>query len=444
MASQWKFPHNTLVHLSKTIIGLSAIMMLCIWMPEANAASFSLTYRYKHHLFTIRSSDMRDWKTTREAWMLRGIEVSPPQELRVDGDHAVKLPPGFSRAEREAWDVSAISRTIERLIASDLDREAGVVTIRRNATGAIVFDGTGFPGRRVDLPLAVSLTLQALETEVAEIELPVIEIQPKIIVKDKELRGLGIRELVTIGESDFSGSTQNRIHNVRTGLDRFNGHLIQQGETFSFVQTLGRVDATTGYLKELTIIGNKTLPDYGGGLCQVSSTAYRGVWEYGFPILQRKNHSYAVHYYAPQGTDATVYPPSVDIKFNNDSPGALLIQTAYDLAENKAYFLYYGTRDDRMSNVYGPYVWDHKAAPPPRTEYTLEIPAGTKRKVGEAVPGMQTAWFRIVSRDGIEKEEGVYSLYEARPLFWQIGVTELSSGSGSLTEAPESEAVISD
>lgn len=404
----------------------------------------TLTYRYGHLLFTMRTSDAGEWQGQREAWTYRGQPVSPPAVLRVDGDDVPPLPPGFERGMKPAWDTAAIERTLAGRVASQIDRDAGSVTISRNASGAIVFDGAGFPGRKVDLELAARLTVEALENGSTDIAIPVIETQPDVRVTDESLRAQGIRELVTIGESDFSGSTQNRIHNIRVGLDRFSGHLIAQGETFSFVEVLGPVDGSTGYRKELTIIGDKTLPDYGGGLCQVSSTAYRGVWEYGFPIVQRKNHSYAVHYYAPQGTDATVYPPDVDIKFLNDSPGALLIQTVIDVPANQAYFLYYGTRDDREADVFGPFSWDHRSAPPPRTEYTTDIPTGTRRKVGDAVPGVKTAWFRVVRSNGEENVEGVYSTYQARPLYWQIGVDVLPTGSGSLTDAPASEAVISD
>lgn len=387
---------------------------------------------------------MSEWQTEQEVWTWHESEVAPPATLRVDGDSVPILPAGFAKATKQTWNESAIAQTIRDQLSSLIEREAGSVTISKNATGAIVFDGVGFPGRSIDIQTAVRLTVEALETGITDIELPVIETQPTVTVLDEELKAQGIKEFVTLGESDFHGSTVNRIHNVTVGLHRFNGHLIKQGETFSFVKVLGPVDAAAGYRKELTIIGDKTLPDYGGGLCQVSSTAYRGVWEYGFPITQRKNHSFAVHYYAPQGTDATVYPPNVDIKFLNDSPGALLMQTWIDVPNTKAYFIYYGTKDDRKTSVVGPFSWGRIGAPPPRTEYTMEIPPGTQRKVGEAVPGMRTAWFRTVEKDGEEKVEGVYSIYEARPLYWQIGVESLPSGSGALTEAPAGETVISD
>lgn len=426
-------------------IGIFGIFGILSTVPQtAEAALPTLTYRFTHLLTTIAPRDMEHWQVPSEQWTYLGQPITPPAILRVDGDTVAPLPDGFERSLQTTWNPVAIAQTIREKITPGIDRTAGTVTISRTSSGTIAFDGIGFPGRKIDIEEATQLTVEALKNGITDITLPVTETQPTLIVNDAKLREQGIKEFVTMGESDFHGSTKNRIHNVTTGLNRFNGHLIEKDEIFSFDTVLGRVDASTGYRKELTIIGDKTLPDYGGGLCQVSSTAYRGVWEYGFPILQRKNHSFAVHYYAPQGTDATVYPPNVDIKFKNDGPGALLMQTVIDVENTKAYFIYYGTKDDRQTEIAGPYSWGYQPAPPPRTEETTEIPAGTKRKVGEAVPGLHTAWFRTVKKDGIEKRESTYSIYQARPLYWQIGVERLPNDAGGLNDAPAGEAVISD
>jgi len=428
----------------QSLFGLLGIVGILGILPQyAEAALPHLTYRYKHLLVTVTPRDMDGWQGQYETWAYHGKPIQPPAQMRVDGDNLPPLPEGFARSLQPSWNEAAIAQTIAAKVSPGINRTAGSVVISRNSSGSIVFDGVGFPGRLVDTHTAAHLTAEALKNGVTDISLPVMETQPTVTVNDPALKAQGITEFVTMGESDFHGSTKNRIHNVTKGLTRFNGHLIAKDEIFSFVKVLGPVDASTGYLKELTIIGDKTLPDYGGGLCQVSSTAYRGIWEYGFPITQRKNHSFAVHYYSPQGTDATVYPPNVDIKFKNDSPGALLIQTAIDVPNTKAYFIYYGTKDDRKSEVIGPFSWGYTPAPPPRTEETTEIPAGTRRKVGEAVPGLRSAWFRVVQKDGTEEVKGTYSIYQARPLYWQIGVEKLVA-SGSLTNVGGGEAAISD
>ena len=398
-----------------------------------------LLYRYQHHLFTIQSGRYPEWRQSKEVWTFAGRPVKLPTEYRVDGDRVPKLPAGFERHEEVQWNRDAIRAVLAQSIASVFDRAAGDVTIRKSSTGSVVFDGVGLTGRSVDLDRAVTLTIEALTRGVTDITLPVREVQPQMTV-DSALQEEGIREVVTIGESDFSGSAWARRHNIGVGLARFNGVLIPKDSIFSFDEILGKVNAATGYLKELVIKGDRTEPDYGGGLCQLGTTAYRGVWEYGFLILQRKNHSYAVHYYSPQGTDATIYPPNVDVRFLNDSPGSLIIQTYAD-ADDHAYFIYYGTRDDRQAEVIGPYTWGSVAPPPDKVEYTTEIPAGTTRKLGERVPGIKALWYRIIARaSGVVQEDSVYSTYEARPRFDQIGVDAssplLKSVSGGVVVQP--------
>jgi len=395
----------------------------CAFLPQAaSAASFypELLYRYEHHLMTLNPNDYPLWRKTEEVWRYGNTEIRPAAILRSDGDNPMALPEGVTRSLRTSWNSDAIAATIATRIATIIDRPRGTVSIDKNEEGGIMFDGVGFRGRTVDTAKAAMLTIAALEGNVTDIHLPVREEQPIIHVLHPDLQDRGIAEVIAIGESDFTHSATSRRHNIATGVSKFNGHIIPQGEVFSFNEVLGPVNGETGYLKELVILGDKTLPDYGGGLCQVSTTAYRGVWEYGFPIVQRRNHSFAVQYYAPQGTDATIYPPYTDIKFLNDSPGDLLIQTHVDA--DKAFFIYYGTKDNRDAEVIGPYVWDKRSPPADRIEYTTDLAPGVKRQVGKAVSGMQTAWFRIVrNRESEEFVEPFYSFYEARPNFTQIG-----------------------
>lgn len=407
------------------IIGLLFLGLLAA--PRAEAA---LTYHDRHFLFAI--TPPASWKGTETRLTYEGFPIDVPAGA-FSGTGA--LPPGVVRQASSGWDRAAIAATLREQIAANYDREAGAVTISRSS-GAVVFDGVGMPGQKVDIESLVELTIAALEGGADRVTLPIIATPPTVIVTDPELQAQGIKELVTIGESDYSNSPVNRVHNINVGLKRFNGHLIPKDSIFSFVGVLGPVDAKAGYRQELVIKGDKTVPDYGGGLCQISSTAYRGIWEYGFPIVQRKNHSYSVSHYFPQGTDATIYPPNVDMKFKNDSPGALLIQTY--AADDQAYFLFYGTKDDRQAEVVGPFLWDRVAPPADRTEQTTDLAPGEKKKVGSAVPGVKAQWYRIIDRPGqAPVTETVFSHYEARPNYTQVGVAAIdlpSSGSGALTD----------
>lgn len=411
------------IHLPIMSVHRVLFLLGCALIPQSvGAASYypELLYRYEHHLMTLNPNDYPLWRKTEEVWHYGNTKIRPAAVLRIDGDDTPPLPEGVTRSQRLVWNRDAIAATISTRIAAVIDRPRGTVSIDRNAEGDVVFEGVGFRGRTVDATTAAILTIEALENNVTDIHLPVREEQPVIHVLHPDLQDHGIAEVIAIGESDFSHSAKSRRHNIATGVNKFNGHIIPQGEVFSFNEVLGPVNGETGYLKELVILGDKTLPDFGGGLCQVSTTAYRGVWEYGFPIVQRRNHSFAVQYYAPQGTDATIYPPYTDIKFLNDSPGDLLIQTHVDV--DKAYFIYYGTKDGRDAEVVGPYVWDKRPPPADRIEYTSDLAPGEVKQVGKAVAGMQSAWFRIIRNTGLDEVvEPFYSYYEARPNYTQIG-----------------------
>ncbi len=428
--------------MNKRVVLLSAGLAFCAFQGafcvEKAEAAAPITFRYEHHLFTLDPDAYPQWSGHKEEWLYNGQPIEPLAAWRTDGDEIPALPEGVTRTAGTGWDASAIQGTILSKISSAFDRSPGGVTISRDAEGKISFQGVGLTGRQVDTASAALAAVSALEQGFTDVILPVKITQPAITVTDPGLQAMGIKEVVTVGESVFAGSPVNRRHNISVGLSKFNGHLIPQGTVFSFDTVLGPVDGSTGYRKELVIKGDRTEPDYGGGLCQVSSTAYRGVWEYGFPITERRNHSYAVSYYGPVGTDATVYPPHPDMAFTNDSPGALLIQTHQE--NDHAYFIYYGTRDTRKTEVWGPVIFGNTRPPPDKIVETTELPPGVRRKVGDRHAGLTAVWYRTlkpVTGDG--KTEKTVSIYEARPLFIEVGVDAISLPETTidLPEAPQ-------
>lgn len=178
----------------------------------------------------------------------------------------------------------------------------------------------------------------------------VIEIT-KAEVNEENIEKLGIKELIATGYSDFAGSPQNRIHNIKMGASKFNGALIKPDEDFSFNTILGPVESSTGFLPELVILQNKTVPQYGGGLCQVSTTAFRAALNAGLPIIARTAHAYPVKYYKPYGVDATIYLPKPDLKFKNDTGSYILIQTRIE--GTKLFFDFYGAKKKELVKFAG-------------------------------------------------------------------------------------------
>ncbi len=185
-----------------------------------------------------------------------------------------------------------------------------------------------------------------------EIDLIVSEKEP--LVSTKTIDTLGLTSLIGNGSSDFAGSPKNRTHNIGVGAAKLNGILVKPGQEFSFNEYLGEIGPEEGYLPELVIKKNKTVPEYGGGLCQVSTTLFRAAVNSGLKITERYPHAFPVKYYNPQGFDATVYPPHPDLRFVNDTPGNILIQSK--IVGTKITFEFYGTKDDRKVKIIGPTI----------------------------------------------------------------------------------------
>ena len=231
-------------------------------------------------------------------------------------------------------EISAYLKTLEPRINSN------AVNAQLNISGG---KATAFAlskdGRKLDIPeSAKKIAEEATGSKNIELMVKVTKAE----VNEGNMGDFGIKELVATGYSDFKGSPVNRIHNVKTGASKFNGVLIKPDENFSFNKALGAVDASTGFLEELVILQNKTVPQFGGGLCQVSSTAFRAALNAGLPITARTAHAYPVQYYKPYGVDATIYLPNPDLKFTNDTSHYILIQTRIE--GTKLYFDFYGTK----------------------------------------------------------------------------------------------------
>lgn len=279
----------------------------------------------------------------------------------------------------------------------------------------VVVDGYGKDGIRIEKELLAKTIELAINEQVQSIEVPVQKLKAPVTIS-KELQEIGIKELLGTGHTTFYGSTNNRIHNVNTGLDRFSGVLIKPDEEFSFNETLGRVDNTTGYRKELVITAKGTIPEYGGGLCQVSTTAYRAAMFTGLPITSRRPHSYAVSYYSQllgYGLDATIYLGGQDLKFTNDTGQHILI---HSYSEGKhAYFKFYGTSDGRSVELDGPYLSNYKyPLSEPIFQGSADIAPGDAKQMEKKHTGFEALWNRTIFRPDQEPlVEEIFSHYNA-------------------------------
>lgn len=236
------------------------------------------------------------------------------------------------------------------------------------------------------------------KNNISKFEVKTITVLPKIGNQDADK--LGIKELLGTGVSYFYDSIPSRIFNIELAASKFNGVLIKPGETFSFLKTVGPISKLEGYKEAYVISNGKTVLGDGGGVCQVSTTLYRAALYSGLPIVERTPHSYRVPFYEPPlGMDATIYQPSgPDLKFKNNTPAHILIQTFFDAKNMSLTFWFYGTSDGRVTQISDPVVVS--TSPPPPTKYQDDpnLPKGVEKQIDTAHSGAKVYFTRKVTR----------------------------------------------
>lgn len=289
-------------------------------------------------------------------------------------------------------------------IARDVNQPVRDARLERDSkTGRLTPSVQSQEGRAVKVDDAVKAIVAAATGSQKRIALPVDLQRPQVPME--EIANMGIVELVSKGTSIYKPSTDERAFNVRLAAQRLHGLVIPPGKTFSFNQALGPVSAETGYRESYSIIGDYTVRDTGGGVCQVATTVFRAIFFGGYTIEDRSAHAYRIRRYEqegmPLGLDATVYDPSTDLKFTNDGPSYLLIQTVVDEAKGTLAMMFYGSKPDWTVTWSGPVlekVVPHGPRLPDTTDATLA--AGTKILVQPAEDGVTATITRLVKRGG--------------------------------------------
>jgi vancomycin resistance protein YoaR len=294
-------------------------------------------------------------------------------------------------------------------------------------------------GKTIDYPAMVESFNLALTNQTTSTPLQTITTKPRVTTDT--VNDLGIKEIIGVGRSNFKGSPKNRLHNIKTGADRLNGIIIPPGEEFSLVKALGEIDAKSGYLPELVIKGNKTIPEYGGGLCQIGTTTFRAAMASGLPVTERRNHSYSVTYYLENGlpgVDATIYDPKPDFRFQNDTEHHVLIQTR--LQGDEVIFEFWGTNDGRVARRTTPKVWGWVSPPPTKIIETTDLAPGEKKCTESAHKGVSASFdYFVTHANGEEKKQTFSSQYKPWQAVCLVGVekpTEETNSGEPTTETP--------
>ncbi|QUL98780.1 MAG: VanW family protein [Candidatus Fermentithermobacillus carboniphilus] len=146
-------------------------------------------------------------------------------------------------------------------------------------------------------------------------ELPFIDVQPD--TRKEELEAYLPLTLIA-SYSTFYEDNNDRAHNIHLAAKSLDGVMLKPGEVLSFNHVTGPRTGERGYRKASVFVGNEIVDDFGGGVCQVSTTLYVALCKAGFQVVERHNHGMPVAY-VPLGLDATVVFDLLDLKMKNDT-----------------------------------------------------------------------------------------------------------------------------
>ena len=396
------------------IIGLKADI------PKIRAADTTMAIARANHILTFSSTTL--WHEDK-IWELKNSKLEELLELKLIDNKEIGI--GFNLASTTEF-LNLIAAEIN-VPAQDAKFEVASTTNNRLRAK--------FQPSSNGRTLNIIKNLAKLEQEIIYKNNHEIKLEIDTDIPRVDLAGIntyGIKEIVGTGESDFSGSPANRRHNIKIGAEKLNGLLISPDEEFSLVQNLGQINASTGYLPELVIKGNETIPEYGGGLCQIGTTMFRVALYAGLPITERRPHSYRVSYYEPAGMDATIYMPRPDVKFINNTGNYLVLTT--EIQGNILKFKFYGTEDGRKTEVENPpRIWNITYPGPTKLIETLDLEPGEKKCTESSHRGADTEFTRTVAyADNREPiDEAWFSRYRPWQAVCLIGVEELSTSTST-------------
>jgi vancomycin resistance protein YoaR len=281
--------------------------------------------------------------------------------------------------------------------------------IFNNETGQIEPIKASSVGRVMDVEASITAINDALLRGEHTVAVVVGEQQPAVVDTATGAE-LGITQELISYTTYFYGSSEARIQNIKAASDQFHGVLVAPGETFSMGNVLGDVSLENGFAEALIIYGGRTIKGVGGGVCQVSTTLFRTVFNAGFPVVERTPHAYRVSYYEKTasneidpdlaGLDATVYFPLVDFKFTNDTPYWLLMDTVINVDARTLTWKLYSTPDGRSVTWETTGPTNVVPAPSPIFEENPELKTDQIKQTDYSAQGADVNVTRTVWREG--------------------------------------------
>lgn len=211
--------------------------------------------------------------------------------------------------------------------------------------------------------------------------------------------------------STVSTNTADGNHNMALALSKINGTVLQPGEQFSYNATVGNsTTAAGGWRKAGALLNGTTVMEYGGGICQASTTLYGAAIRADMEITVRYNHRWPSTY-VKIGQDASVSYGSLDFCFRNSSAYPVYIWA--NMSGKTLTVKFYGKPSDEWDSID---VVSQKtetiAAPETIYQDDPTLDAGTQKEKIQSRNGSRATAAAIYYKNGKEvKRKGLPSSY---------------------------------
>ncbi len=292
-------------------------------------------------------------------------------------------------------------------IAKSIDYQAHNASLKYNDSKiSIVPESTG---HKVDVAQTVADIASQLQRRIpSTINITVVESAPLIVSKDL----IDIDGLIASYTTYFDSSYQNRSQNITLAAQNISNVLVHPGEVLSFNSSVGPRLAEYGYKEAPVFISGKLVPDWGGGVCQVTSTLYNAVLLADMEIIERTSH-FRPPGYVPLGQDATVADNLLDFKFKNTSPFNIFISS--ELLDGSITFNIYGKRSTDSADI--KIVSANKKVLEPNTIIRQDpgMQIGKEVIEVEGQRGFQITTYRIKTKNGQEIKRELLATDEFPP-----------------------------
>lgn len=235
------------------------------------------------------------------------------------------------------------------------------------------------------------------------------------------------------------GGAYGRNVNVERGAELINDHVVWPGETFSVCDHLVPFSAENGYELGGAYSNGQVVQEFGGGICQVSTTLYNALLLAEIEIVERSNHTMSVGY-VPTSMDAAIAEGNMDLVFRNNLDTPIFI-SGYGYGGELTFSVW--GKETRPADRYVNYWSETLSSTPAPTIATIipkaDQPAGYIYQAQAAMGGSSAVLYKDVTYNGETTTEQVNSsTYQTAQAIWEVGTAGASNallnaiGTGSI------------